>query len=65
MLHLKFLDTSWRLPARLELHPDYFRMLGFLEEHDTEPVFLSDEPAFDMGSAILLLETAEEESVEI
>lgn len=61
----KISEHQLAFTGRLDMHPDYFRMLGFLEEHDTEPVFLSDEPAFDMGSATLLLEIAEEESVEI
>ena len=45
--------------GRLDGHPDYARILRFLEKHGVKPVFLSTEPVFDMGSAVPLIEESE------
>ncbi|MBQ3880265.1 MAG: hypothetical protein II727_08145 [Oscillospiraceae bacterium] len=40
----------------LDRHPDKDRILVFLQKHHVEPVYLSGEPIFDIGSAIPLIE---------
>lgn len=40
----------------LDAHPDREAILGFLSERGIEPVCLTREPAFDIGSAIPILE---------
>lgn len=40
----------------LDRHPDKARIIAFLKERDITPVYLTDEPIFDIGSAITLTE---------
>lgn len=40
----------------LDAHPDKEKILAFLELHNIEPIFLTDKPAFDIGSAIPITE---------
>ena len=40
----------------LDEHPDKAAILAFLKAHGVEPVFLTDEPVFDIGSAIPITE---------
>ena len=42
--------------GRLDEHPDCRRILSFLREREIEPLFLTQEPIFDIGSAIPILE---------
>lgn len=42
--------------GRLDRHPDCDRILRFLHKQHVEPVFLTSEPAFDIGSAIPIIE---------
>lgn len=37
-------------------HPDYDRIIAFLNKHDVEPVYLTNQPIFDIGSAIPVIE---------
>ena len=41
----------------LDHHPDKDRILGFLDKYDVQPVYLTGEPIFDIGSAVPVLET--------
>lgn len=38
----------------LEQHPDKERVFAFLAKHGVEPVFLTNEPVFDIGGAVAL-----------
>ena len=38
----------------LTAHPDKNRILAFLKTHHLEPVFLTDDPIFDIGGAVAL-----------
>lgn len=38
----------------LTAHPDKDRILTFLKKHHLEPVFLTDDPIFDIGGAVAL-----------
>lgn len=40
----------------LDDHPDKDAILSFLEKHNVRPVFLTDQPIFDIGSAVPLTE---------
>lgn len=40
--------------GRLDAHPDVARIESFLRERGVEPVYLTDSPAFDIGSAVPL-----------
>ncbi len=42
--------------GRIEGHPDKEKILEFLNDRNVEPIFLTDEPIFDIGSAIPLCE---------
>lgn len=42
--------------GRLDGHPDHARILQFLAQREIEAVFLTEEPIFDIGSAIPILE---------
>lgn len=42
--------------GNLEHHPDQDRILTFLHERNVEPVYLTDRPLFDIGSAIPIIE---------
>lgn len=41
--------------GHLNMHPDKNRILDFLAENSVKPVFLTDNPAFDIGSGIPLV----------
>lgn len=45
--HLAFTGT-------LEQHPDKERIFAFLKKHGVQPVFLTNEPVFDIGGAVAL-----------
>ncbi|MBE6936460.1 MAG: hypothetical protein E7458_08180 [Ruminococcaceae bacterium] len=53
-----FLISSHHLAftGRLDNHPDAERILAFLARHQVEPVYLTDEPIFDIGTAVPVLE---------
>jgi hypothetical protein len=40
----------------LDLHPDKYNILSFLYDRQIEPVYLTNQPIFDIGSAIPILE---------
>lgn len=42
--------------GRLDSHPDRARIEDFLQKRQIRPVFLTDRPVFDIGSAVLLRE---------
>lgn len=42
--------------GRLERHPDRDRILSFLRERAVEPVYLTDRPILDIGSAVPIIE---------
>lgn len=42
--------------GRLDAHPDAGAILSFLAERGVEPVYLTEEPVFDIGSAVPILE---------
>lgn len=42
--------------GRMDAHPDWARMEAFLRSRSVEPAFLTDMPAFDIGSALPLSE---------
>ena len=44
--------------GRLDAHPDRARIEDFLRERGVEPVYLTDMPAFDIGSAVPLTAAA-------
>ena len=37
-------------------HPDHDSIVAFLEDHNIQPIYLTNKPIFDIGSAILLTE---------
>ena len=47
-------ETQLAFTGVLRRHPDEEKILDFLKNHGKEPVFLTDEPIFDIGSAIPL-----------
>ncbi len=52
----KISEKKLAFTGRLDDHPDCRRILSFLQEREIEPLFLTQEPIFDMGSAIPILE---------
>ena len=52
----KLASDKLAFTGNLQAHPDYEAILAFLTERGIEPVFLSRETAFDIGSAIPILE---------
>ena len=42
--------------GRLDAHPDFNNIMKFLDERRIKPVFLTDRPAFDVGSILPLTE---------
>ena len=42
--------------GRIDAHPDCERILSFLSERGIEPVYLTREPVFDIGSAVPIIE---------
>lgn len=52
----KIAAGSLAFTGRLDGHPDEEKILEFLSGRNIEPVFLTDEPVFDIGSAIPLFE---------
>jgi hypothetical protein len=58
--------TAWKLSedrlaftGSLKEHPDHAAIEHFLHVRGIEPIYLSDGPAFDIGSAVLLTETTQ------
>ena len=49
-----FADSKVYFTGTLAQCTDADRILAFMQKHGTQPVFLTDRPAFDIGSAILL-----------
>lgn len=47
-------EHSLALTGTLENHPDEERILTFLRKYAVNPVYLTDEPIFDIGSAVCL-----------
>ena len=52
----KISEKNLAFTGRLDGHPDCERILSFLREREIEPLFLTQEPIFDIGSAIPILE---------
>ena len=52
----KLASDKLAFTGNLDRHPDREAILGFLSERGIAPVYLSQEPAFDIGSMIPLLE---------
>lgn len=52
----KLSEGELAFTGRLEHHPDWERIESFLLERGVRPVFLTDKPAFDIGSAVPLME---------
>ena len=44
--------------GRLDLHPDRARIEAYLRGRGVEPVYLTERPAFDIGSAVPLTVSA-------
>jgi len=42
--------------GKLDLHPDKQRIMDFLKNHSVQPIYLSNRPIFDIGSAVPLTE---------
>lgn len=42
--------------GKIDAHPDKERILAFISSRNIMPVYLTDEPVFDIGSAIILTE---------
>lgn len=54
----KIAPDALAFTGRLEHHPDWPEIARFLRERGVEPLFLTDLPAFDIGSAVPLTEAA-------
>ena len=52
----KLASDKLAFTGSLDIHPDREAILGFLSERGISPVYLSQEPAFDIGSMIPLFE---------
>ena len=52
----KISKTKLAFTGTLDKHPDKAAILEFMQSHGIEPVFLTNEPLFDIGSAIPLIE---------
>ena len=52
----KLSDEKICFTGVLDCHPDKFRILDFLSANNVQPVFLTNEPLFDIGSAVPLTE---------
>ena len=52
----KLSNSELAFTGRIDRHPDFGRIIGFLSERKIEAVYLTDGPAFDIGSAVLLKE---------
>lgn len=52
----KLSDEILCFTGRLDGHPDKLKILDFLSFNKVKPVFLTDEPLFDIGSAVPLTE---------
>jgi hypothetical protein len=52
----KIASDKMAFTGRLTGHPDQNRILCFLTSHGAEPVYLTQYPAFDIGSAVPILE---------
>ena len=52
----KLASDKLAFTGNLDAHPDREAILGFLSERGISPVYLSQEPAFDIGSMIPLFE---------
>ena len=42
--------------GRLDEHPDRGAILAFLDRHGVRPLYLTDRPAFDIGSGLAITE---------
>ena len=47
-------DHTMAFTGTLQQHPDQERILSFLKNHGIRPVFLTEEPIFDIGGAVPL-----------
>ena len=52
----KISEKKIAFTGKLDAHPDCSRILQFLEQREIDAVFLTDEPIFDIGSAVPILE---------
>ena len=52
----KLTSDQLAFTGRLDAHPDSDAILSFLAERSVEPLYLTEEPVFDMGSAIPIFE---------
>lgn len=52
----KLSDTQMGFTGRLDRHPDKRRILDFLASRGIDPVYITDELIFDIGSAVTLTE---------
>ena len=52
----KISDNCICFTGTLDAHPDKEKILSFLKKHEVRPVFLTDMPIFDIGSAVPLTE---------
>lgn len=46
--------TKLAFTGTLSAHPDQSRILAFLEKHQVKPVFLTNDPIFDIGGAVTI-----------
>ncbi len=53
----KLSESELAFTGRLDGHPDYNRITAFLRKKGISPVFLTDSPAFDVGSVLPLTES--------
>ena len=52
----KLSDNILAFTGHLEFHPDKERIFSFLKDRNIEPIYLSKQPAFDVGGAAPLIE---------
>lgn len=52
----KISDETICFTGTFDAHPDKFRILNFLSKKNIKPLFLTDKPLFDIGSAVPLTE---------
>lgn len=51
---IKISDSVLAFTGTIESHPDQNSILEFLEKHGVTPVFLTNDPIFDIGGAVAL-----------
>lgn len=55
----KISDTKLAFTGRLDKHPDAERIIDFASLHNVDIVYITDNPAFDIGGAVPITEASE------